>query len=771
MTARVPLPCLVAFLSMLTSPVAVAEEGVTQLGAGSYAASLPPGAKGPPETIFRTENAAGPMPTNDWWSSLAWMPFSERHYPHPLAMRAEAAGLRVYYPGNRITATRDAIFGFMPAGGSDDLVLGHSAESKFPDARVDGFSDWFVSVRFGDGRRGFRVSYGHGSPFVYALYSGGQPQVTFAKPPEIWSGGATSVILGVTVNGKHYGLFGPSGSTWTGIGSKTLTNQSADRPYFSLALLPDKSDATLALFHRYAYAHVTDTRVSWRFDSQTSEVRTTFAFTTKAYEGTEGGTLFALYPHQWRNAEPLRFSGQYGSVRGVMKLAAGTSFATRMRFPGVLPALPNVGGCDRARLAGYLKAEIAAPVPPVRDTYAEGKSLGKLASLAPIAEQAGLADVASALDDRLRQRLESWFTATDDKGQAKTRGLFCYDRLWGTLIGYPASFGSDAELNDHHFHYGYFIKAAAEVARAGARAGKPAEAWAADGRWGGMVKLLVLDVACADRNDRQFPFLRNFDPYAGHSWASGHARFGDGNNNESSSEAMNAWTGIILFGEAAGDKALRDLGIYLYTTELAAIEEYWFDVHDENHPADYTPSVVTMIWGGKGANGTWFSGNPEAVHGINWLPIHGGSLYLGRNPAYVEKNCRALVAENKGTDWDSWADIIWMYRALASPREALDAFEAAGDRYPAEGGNSRANTYFWLATLQALGQVDPTVSADDPLYAVFRKGDQRTYAVYSMRNQPRTVTFSDGFRLEVKGSGFVMGKASGDRPGGRRRSP
>src|SRR5688572_31565583 len=57
------------------------------------------------------------------------------------------------------------------------------------------------------------------------------------------------------------------------------------------------------------------------------------------------------------------------------------------------------------------------------------------------------------------------------------------------------------------------------------------------------------DIASPDRQDKLFPFLRNFDPYAGHSWASGHARFGDGNNNESSSEAMNAWYGMILFGQ------------------------------------------------------------------------------------------------------------------------------------------------------------------------------------------------------------------------------
>jgi len=128
----------------------------------------------------------------------------------------------------------------------------------------------------------------------------------------------------------------------------------------------------------------------------------------------------------------------------------------------------------------------------------------------------------------------------------------------------------------------------------------PRSAWAADQKSGGMIKLIIRDIASPDRADPLFPFLRNFDPYAGHSWASGHARFGDGNNNESSSEAMNAWCGLILLGQAIGDDALRDLGIYLYTTEMNAIQEYWFDVHGDNRPPGYTSSVVTMVWGRQG---------------------------------------------------------------------------------------------------------------------------------------------------------------------------
>ena len=40
---------------------------------------------------------------------------------------------------------------------------------------------------------------------------------------------------------------------------------------------------------------------------------------------------------------------------------------------------------------------------------------------------------------------------------------------------------------------------------------------------------------------------------AGHSWASGHGAFASGNNHESSSEAMNFATAVMLWGEMTGD--------------------------------------------------------------------------------------------------------------------------------------------------------------------------------------------------------------------------
>ncbi len=193
-----------------------------------------------------------------------------------------------------------------------------------------------------------------------------------------------------------------------------------------------------------------------------------------------------------------------------------------------------------------------------------------------IADQLGETEVRDSFLDELKITLGDWFTVAD----GDTENLFYYDSDWGTLIGYPAAnFGYHTSINDHHFHNGYFIYAASVIATYDPE-------WASAEQWGAMVNLLIKD-ADDPTADRMFPRLRNFDPYAGHSWASGAQETGSGANQESSSEAINFATAAILWGEATGNIELRDLGVFLYANEIVAIQQYWFDVDGAVFPAGF----------------------------------------------------------------------------------------------------------------------------------------------------------------------------------------
>lgn len=726
----------VAGMSLMPGTASAAEVPV---GEGSYSDTRPEGTQGPednegnPVTPQVTDRVADqPVPTNDWWSSLVFQrypdnPHSQPMYGHPLTYQATSGGLEVGYP------TEPAIVGEgrqYEYAHEADLTVGVSGLNS-PDTKADGWSDWTVSPYWEDDSRTLRATIGHGSPYVYAEATGGSAEITAASAPEVFSEDGN--VLGVTIGGNHYGLFAPSGTEWSVSGS-TISADLGEEEYFSLAVLPD-ADA-LETYRTYAYSFVTGSEVTWDYDAPAGEMNATYTLETEPREGEETGTIQALYRHQWQHTGDELTDYEYVSPRGTMKVREGASFTTTQKTSGVLPGLPESDGPDDAQLATFLKevADADDPFDGAEDTYWTGKALGKLGQLVPLAEQLGESETQEKLLGLMKDRLEEWFTA----GGASE---FSYDSDWRTLTGYPASYGSDTELNDHHFHYSYYVMAAAVVAQHDPE-------WAADSAWGGMVKEIIGDAANPSRDDGRYPFLRGFDVYAGHSWAAGHQGFAAGNNQESSSESINLSAGLIMWGSATGDDSLRDLGTYMLTTEAESIQQYWFDADQEVFPEDYEHQTLGMVWGSGGSYSTWWTANPEEIHGINVLPVTGGSLHLASDPAAIERNLAEMEEQNGGPA-EEWRDVLWMFQALGDPAAAKTAYDGDGGAYEPEEGASRAHTYHWIYTLAATGAPDTSVTADSPTAAAFRDGETVTYAAHNYSSSEATITFSDGKELTV----------------------
>ncbi|MEU6763928.1 glycosyl hydrolase [Streptomyces sp. NPDC046853] len=719
------------------------------VGSGSYSDTRPAGTSGPttntgtPVTPKVTAAAKGkPVPTNDWWSSLAFQrygdnPYSTPMYGHPLTYQAVSGGLEVGYPTDAAVVGDGRQYEYAH---KRDLTLGLSGLNS-ADTKADAWSDWTVTPYWSDGTRTLRTTIGHGLPYVYAKGSGGNAQITTAGAPNVFADQGN--VLGITVGGHHYALFAPSGSDWNVSGS-TITAGLGSKDYFSLAVLP--STDALATYKKYAYSFVTGSKATW--SSASGSVKATYTLTTQAQEGSETGTLQALYRHQWLHTSDALTSYTYKSPRGTMKVRESTSFTTTQKSSSVLPALPKSSGVDRARLKGYLDdvANAADPFSGATDTYWTGKALGRLAQLVPVADQIGETGTRDKLLGLLKGRLQEWFTA----GGASE---FSYDKDWKTLTGYPASYGSDTELNDHHFHYSYYVYAAAIVAQYD-------QAWAADSAWGGMVKTLIKDAANPARGDSAFPFLRGFDVYAGHSWASGHQGFAAGNNQESSSESTNLSAALVLWGSATDNAELRDLGAYLLTTESEAIAQYWFDADEQVFPSGFGHDTAGMVWGSGAAYATWWTANPEEIHGINALPITGGSLHLAGHKAAIRRNLAEMVRENGGPAVE-WRDILWEFESLADPAAAKSKWDAGNAGYTPEQGESKAHTYHWINTLDTLGAPDTTITGNIPTSAVFTKGTTRTYAAHNFGASSRTVTFSDGATLTVPARSTATGTGTG----------
>ncbi len=732
------------------SPAGSGADDVVAVGEGSYRTTRPKSEQEPPSEVYvANERSDDPIPTNDWWSTLVWSQFGETLWSHPIVTDPEPAGLRLGRPDEwELTDEGPAGPEFARFPPAFEMTLGVEG-AQFDETLVTDWGDWSVSFALRDESVTADVTLVKGSPYVFAEVDGGPATLSFDTVPDVWADdGAT---LGVTVDGTRYGLFAPSGASWSGVGTDTLTNDLGDGGYLSVAALPPSAsrESALETFAEHAHAHVVDTTVDWEYDRSAGEVRTTYSFDTESREGDVSKTVAGLYPHQHKYTDADRLGHAYPSPRGRMETIVADSVSIAQPFPGLLPYLPDVGGFDRDRLRSYVRAEadkqIVRAHPEGNGVYWRGKNYNRAAELVPLARHAGAADAADEFLDALRSDLEAWFSAEDGSGTPANARVFYYNDTWGTVIGYPAGFGATENLNDHHFHYGYFVGAAATIAR-----NDPD--WTEESAWGGMVDLLVRDFACPDRDDDMFPFLRTFDPYEGHSWAGGDSGgFAAGNNQESSSEAINAYAALLEWGEYTGDDELRDLGAFLYTQEVIAAREYWFDVDDENLPEleGWSHEYAPMVWGNGYHFTTWWTDNPEAIYGINWLPIGGHSLYLGHDEAYADRTFGRLADAGEGAAFSYWPDQIWKYRAFSDPADAAARFEARGEEYQVEFGDSRAHTYHWISTLRALGSPEQSITADHALAAAFENEGELTYVAYNAGDERRTVTFSDGTELVV----------------------
>lgn len=712
----------------------------TQVGSGSYTNTFPgtdsAGRNGFPSGAPQLSgNAIGkPVPTNDWWSKLIKENHADNLFNYPMTLKTTNNGLIVTY----------IPWGVIGDSAPIEVKLSGLATTQ---TTVSDYSDWTVTMNWKDATHELKATAGIGMPFLYF-----EKEANDIVEIKVNSGTATInnelLIIENAAAGADFVFYAPTGSTWTK-NANIYTSSLSGKTYWSMAMLPQStSNVSLVAqeYKQYAYVFPTNTTTSWNFNPSTSKVITDFSVTTSVKEGTETEVLMGLLPHQWNNlaansATPNKYT--YSSVRGALKTMKGNAFQVEHTFKGILPTLPYLANYSVGFNPANLDSKIASiendGLSDWTDSYNEGQVMNRLIQTARIADQMGNATARNKMIATVKQRLENWLSYQS----GEKAFLFYYNSTWSALLGYPSGHGQDTNLNDHHFHWGYFIHAAAFMEQF-----EPG--WAS--QWGGMINLLVRDAASSDRNDTTFPFLRNFSPYAGHSWANGFATFPQGNDQESTSESMQFASSLIHWGSITNNTEIRDLGIYIYTTEQTAIEEYWFDMYDRNFRPEQTYSLVSRVWGNSYDNGTFWTSDIAASYGIELYPIHGGSLYLAHNPTYVTKLWNEIT-QNTGiignqANPNLWHDTYWQFLSFINPQAAIDLYDAYPDR-SLKFGISDAQTYHWLHSMNALGTLNPSITADYPIAAVFVKDGNKTYVAHNYTNAPKTVTFSDGFQLEV----------------------
>lgn len=596
-------------------------------------------------------------PTNQWFSGMVFGDKPQPVFPLPLSFGLTDTGFAFGLP--TVSATEKNIAG----GFKPDVTVDTGAAS----AQVSGYDAATVTVEALDdsGKVLGHTTIAQGSPFV--SYTAANEATLSTALPFTESGSFWTVQAGEV----EYGLSVSDGS----VSGNTVTLEKGGTATFFIVPADGSAEQLAGL----AENRVTGSSVAYQVAADS--VSTTISYQSK------GDTAFATMPHQQRDRRSPTSCGlgSYPSIYGTMQLCSGTelSWAAPLSEPTSQLDLGSLTDDQRDELTAQVTKDIAATPAFPADTYFGGKALYRSAMLLQLAQQLGADQPAADMKTTLVTELTKW---TEPKG-CDNREAFCfvYDDQAQGIVGLTPSFGSE-EFNDHHFHYGYFLYAAGVVAAGDAELTK---------QFAPVMDLLAADIASSGDNGA-FPDRRTFDAYASHSWASGTSPFADGNNQESSSEAITAWTGLALWAKTSNNDALRTEATWMLSSEAQAGLAYWTNF-DRSEPvySGYGHQITPLNWGGKRDYATWFSPEPAAMLGILVIPMSPASTYLAGDPDRI----RANVAEaTSGQFSQKFGDYLLMYSALAGEEDRSAALATAENLDPKwiDDGNSRSYMLAWL---------------------------------------------------------------------------
>ena len=747
-----------ALASAFIGTLLPAEPQAVSVGRGSYA-SVPPAeaGKGAAEMLQRTIPLVDPsidraIPTNKYWTNLLKGKPTGELWVYPLRVDPKETGLALFFPKDW-----NAKGELKSDAQNDPLFKIEGVDFRSPSLLVKDWGDWTLSFRLPQSEaRYLDITVGEGLPCVWVESKGVDLNLSPGAGSTFTDGRGVAVNfpfsgdrLVITANGRNYGLFFAPGTQLAREGDVLhLKFPASGRAFLTIAALSGPAD--LALFAQAAYSIPRDSRIDWAFDAPKGKVTTTWTVKTEPLvAGKPDVVVQGWLAHHWRDTtSAMKFDGPaYLTPRGTMKTSLGNAFSLTYDFEGILPFLPPptklglANDYDPARMAALL-ASCAQKTKYGNDSYWGGKDLTRFTQYLQMARE--LKDPSyPALLTAAKESLADWLTYTS----GETAHYFAAYPNWHALVGFKDSYGSD-RFNDQHFHYGYFTYA-------GALLGMEDPGFLKD--YGEMLKLVAKQYANWDRKDTRFPLFRTFDIWAGHSWAGGTGSPG-GNNQESTSEAMQSWIGLFYLGLMLDDSAMTSAAALGYAMESRATMEYWFNTNADVFSPNYKRPVIGVLWSGGQVYGTYFTGDPAWIYAIQTLPQCPGLDYLARKPAQARELYHTMLAARKakeGSDdlaqMGDLGSVMLAAAALVDNDYAVKEFDRLWDAgvKNVTGHNASGTTYYQTHAYRKIGERQFDIRTSVPSASVYYNATTRvaTFAAYNPKSQPVVVQVSKAGKI------------------------
>jgi gliding motility-associated-like protein len=805
----------------LTAPVGTGNPynyGTIGFGNGIYAR---PGATypGPFQTHNWWNSAFWKVPYGTNSGNTLDMNSSDQMFPLPLMLEEYNQGLAFGYRTLEQMAEQPADFpgkNALVEGARYDLSMNCLANPtdnsplSATTSVVDDYGDWHVKIAQQMGATKISTTMAKGNPFVFFDFNGpGTPVFNSGNGTQMkviavynnsilvslyWGTNSANPKVGSKPEG-FYAFYFPAGTMIAGndnvfknisaihvgdILSPIKVDLPAGATKFTMSIMPNGDASTLQLYEPHAYCVITGTVFSYSYDPVKAKVKNVFTTTTQAYDGHSNapGTVNVLFRHQYifppaSGMININTALDYYGPRGIMKILMGNSFSTEMYYNG---SLPQLGKAQLKMDTVFVNTElnyianhrfIADPAANHifdHDDYASFKLAAQACRAAQIAHQLRNYAARDKLIAAAKVIIESFLTSP-----AGDRVCTSYSPAFNFMTTFPNSFGAYAGMYDYHFVVGHLIYACAQVGQfESKRSGD--KTWV--NQWKPMVDLLIRSTndwnrtKPADPTEPYFPYLRYFDPYAGHSWFSNSCK-----GQEAINESIQFAQAAFMWGDLTDNQPMRDMGAMIYTTESEAGKQYWFDYDNATMGSPFAPDYDYGHTGYLREGGYYYqtaaSGNsmsplynvnsPEQIFGVTLMPFGAGSsLWMGfpmqgvknEHQDFLNKQPGGFIGDNEGEN----ASHVNQFLSFSDPKASRQYYETSmmpvNPKEGAEFHLMKMLPYQFITTLDSVGRVD-TIRGDIPLFSTFRKDTCDTWLRhYMMYNSPfhpeDTVHFTDG---------------------------
>ncbi len=628
-----------------------------------------------PSTLWGTLPA--PRPTNAAWQNFVLGPGQNRvdFLPYQLKAVPEGLAIGLATPVNTANA--------VDVPDVRQLVL--SSLQSFTSRAVDAYDPLSVTMTWRNTGGTMTAPMVFGMPYVTADYTGLRP---FLLPGTFTISSVNSMTNPGSATGTRFELVLSDGSTWLLYASApitfdwnrgTMTARAGFTGTLRVASLRRPADA--AILDAHAGSIPRAGRIEATVSCDVATLR--FVYTST---GTGPMLLNALPHHVGRLAMPALVDLEYPTLTGFLRGVTGNMWTmtiplTTIDWNAPRKLEPTYEGAVKTALAADV-ASLPSGVPA--DAYFGGKALSRLARLALIADEVNEPAAAATVRARLGPLVGAWLDGTNGNPLQ-------FDNTWGGIVTRDSLAMPNAEFgaghyNDHHFHWGYHLYAAAVMAR-----NDPS--FAAAHRAG--LLSMVRDIANPSAMDPYFPRHRAMDFFRGHAWAAGLTEFADGQNQESTSEAVNAWYSMHLVGLTLGDRRMSDLARLMLTLEIDAAQQYW-QMASASPQYGYpfkARRMVGILFQTRAFFGTFFGANPEYVYGIQMLPFTPiAETLLARSwvsDAWPELN---MAASGAAPGWKGFLQMSHGITDRSAAWAEVNALTGWDD------GNSKTNALWWVAS-------------------------------------------------------------------------